>query len=76
MNVGLERFFQGGHNSAFFHKKPNIFFHGAKTGEILFYPLEIKKTTFFAKKLIGKCQISKCREVETPPLPPPPFRRP
>jgi len=32
---------------------------GAKIGEILFYPLESKKTTFFAKNLIGRCHISK-----------------
>ena len=33
----------------------------AYSGEILFYPLETKKTTLFAKSLIGKCQISKSR---------------
>jgi len=32
---------------------------GAKSGKISFSSLETKKTTFFAKNLMGKCQISK-----------------
>jgi len=28
---------------------------GRKIGEISFYPSETKKTTFFAKNLLGKC---------------------
>ena len=30
---------------------------GGKSGKISFSPLEAKKTTFFAKKLMEKCQI-------------------
>ena len=38
------------------------FFHGeAKNGEILIYPYEARKTTFFSKNLIGICQILKLR---------------
>jgi len=36
-----------------------IFAEGAKSGKISFSPSETKKTTFFAKTLMGKCQISK-----------------
>jgi len=39
---GSQKFFQG----------------GAKSEEISFLPLETKKTTFFAKDVIGKCKIS------------------
>jgi len=35
----------------------NMFAGGAKSGKILFSPLETKKTTFFAKSMMGKCQI-------------------
>jgi len=33
----------------------------AKCGEISFYPLETKKSTFCAKNLMEKCYISKSR---------------
>ena len=36
-----------------------FFRRGAKSGEVSFYPLETKKTTFFADNWTGKCQISK-----------------
>jgi len=36
-----------------------IYLQGGKSGKISFLPLETRKTTFFAKKLMGKCQISK-----------------
>jgi len=42
---------------------------GAKSGKILFSPLETKKTTFFAKHLMGKCQIS----ISWGPCPPTPM---
>jgi len=45
-----------------------FFPRGAKTGEVSFFPIETKKTTFFAKSLIRKCQISKCGG---PPFPAP-----
>jgi len=35
----------------------NKFAGGAKSGKILFSPLETKKTTFFAKDKMGKCLI-------------------
>ena len=38
------------------------FSRGDKSGKISIYPLETKKTAFFAKHLIGKCQISNSRE--------------
>jgi len=38
-----------------------IFFRGGESGEMSFFPLESKKTSFFAKTIIGKCQISKSR---------------
>jgi len=37
------------------------FSRGCKSGEISFYPLETKNTTFFSKTLIGNCHISKPR---------------
>ena len=39
----------------------DFFRMGCKSGKISFYRLESKKTTIFAKHLIGKCQISKSR---------------
>jgi len=36
-----------------------MYFQGAKSGKISFLSLETKKTTFFTKQLMGKCQISK-----------------
>ena len=68
-----EGFFKGWTNSGFFQRQSNRFFQGAKSGEISFYALETKKTKFFAKNLIGKCQISKCG-VLAPPTPS--FQRP
>ena len=61
--MGVGRiFFPGGANSGFFQRQPKIFFQGeAKSGEIPFFSLETKKTIFFAKNKIGKCQILKCR---------------
>jgi len=49
----------------------NIFAEGAKSGKISFSPLETTKTTFFAKRLMGKCQISKSWGA----LPSPPGKR-
>jgi len=57
--MGVGRIFQGGGNSGFFQRQPKIFFRWPKSREISFFPLESKKTTFFAKNLIGKCKISK-----------------
>ena len=47
-----------------------IFQERTKSDEISFYPLEIKKSTSFAKYLIGNCRISKSRGILTPPFPP------
>jgi len=41
----------------------------AKSGKILFPPLETKKTTFLAKHFMGKCQIS----ISWGPCPPTPM---
>jgi len=48
-------------SGGFFPGMPTVNFSrvGAKSGEILFYPFETKKTAFFAKYFIWKCQISK-----------------
>jgi len=59
MSVG--RIFCRGGISGFFQGKLRVFLGEAKNGEIPFFPLETKKTTFFAKNLIGKCQISNSR---------------
>ena len=40
---------------------------GGKSGKITFSPLETKKTIFFAKELMGKCQTSKSWGGFTPP---------
>jgi len=40
-------FFLGSAISGFFQGSQNDFSRGSKSGEISFYPLEIKKTTFF-----------------------------
>jgi len=50
-----------------------IFPEGAKSGEISFHSLETKISTFFAKDVIGKCQISISRG---PWSSYPPFRHP
>jgi len=55
-------FFPGGDNSGFFQNPEvviKIFSGTAKNDEILFFLFESKKTTFFAKSVIGKCQFSK-----------------
>jgi len=49
------------------------FSRGDKSGKISIYPLETKKTAFFAKHLIGKCQISNSREGFAPPMSPPSY---
>jgi len=49
-------------------------FQRSESGEISFYLLETKNQPFFAKNLIGKCQISKSRGSKVPPALP--FRRP
>ena len=41
---------------------------GGRNGGISFYPIENKNTTFFAKNLTGKCQISKSRRGLLAPL--------
>jgi len=50
-------------SEGFFPKVAEKIFPGeAKSGEISFFPLETKKINFFfAKNVIGKCQISKSR---------------
>jgi len=68
MGVG-KSFSRGG--SGFFQGFPKILPGGDKSGEIAFYALETKKTTFFAENLIGKCQYSKFKEGQGSP-----FRRP
>jgi len=67
-----EGFFPGGAKVWLF-RKSRIFPGGGKNGEISFYPLKLKKQTFFDKNLIGICQISKPRRALAPC---PPFRRP
>ena len=57
-----EGFFPGGDNRELFQ----IFSRGVKSGEICFFPLKTKKTTFFI--LI---KFSKYREGKAPPCPPP-----
>ena len=52
-NVGVGRIFPGGGNWFFSEVAKRIFPGLAKSGEILFYPLDTKKTTFFAEKLTG-----------------------
>jgi len=64
-------FFQGGEALADFstgHHK-NLSKREGKSDEISFFLLETKKTTFFAKNVIEKCQISKSRsKTPFPPL--------
>ena len=38
---------------------PKYFCREGKSGKIRFSPLETKKTTFFEKNVMGRCQISK-----------------
>ena len=56
-------------NSKFFRVTNNQkdFSRGVKNGEIWFYPLETKKTTFFVENLMGKCYISKSRGTKALP---------
>jgi len=69
MGVG-KIFYRGGSCGIFLRVGKNIIPKGAKSGEISFYTLETKKSTFFAKDVIGKCQISKSRGLGPPsPLP-------
>jgi len=46
-----------------------IVFRGAKSDKISFFLLETKKTTFFAKSVIKKCQTSKSRGKAPLPAP-------
>jgi len=41
---------------------------GAKSDEISFFLLETKKTIFFAKNVIEKCQISQSRGMTPAPV--------
>jgi len=54
-----ERFFPGRH-LWIFPGKLRIPLGEIKNGEISFFPLESKKTTFVVKNLIRKCQTSFC----------------
>jgi len=57
--MGVGRIFsRGGQKWIFPDGAKNIFPWGSKSGKISFYPLETKKTTFFAKNLTGKYQNS------------------
>jgi len=48
----------------------NVFPGEGQSDKNSFYPLETKKTTFFMKKLIGKCQFSNYSGGKPPsPLP-------
>jgi len=52
-----EGFFPEGYQYSivdFSRRSQKYFSKGTKSGKILFYPLEIKKLTFFARILIGK----------------------
>jgi len=48
-----EGFFQGSANRGFSRGSPEDFSRGGESGEILFYRLETKMTSVFAKNLIG-----------------------
>jgi len=61
--------FSGGPKMIFQVVTKHIFPRGTKSGEILFCPLESKRTTLFAIHIIGKCQISKFRWVMAPSAP-------
>jgi len=62
-----EGFFPRGTIVDFFRGTPKDFPGGTKTGKISFFPLETKKTTFLAKNVIGKSQVSKSRGDEALP---------
>jgi len=71
VTMGVGRIFsRGDHQQIFRQVTIKIFQRGAKSDEISFFPLETKKTTFFAKNIIKKYETSK----SIGPLPP--FRRP
>jgi len=60
--MGVGRIFPG-------DSQKDLFPRGTNRGEISFYSLETKRTTFFAKTLIGKFHFSKSRRL-WPPAPP------
>jgi len=64
-----ERFFSRGGKVDFSWRRQKYFSSGGKSDKISFHPLKTKKTTFFAKNLIGKCQVSNSREGQGPPAP-------
>jgi len=75
--TGVGRIFSRGEQKLDFSRcSQNYFSKGTKRGKILFYPFETKKTTFFAKNLIGKCQFSNSTGSRPHPatLPTPIFR--
>jgi len=69
-----EGFFSGDANCGIFPwVAKKIFPQGAKSGKILFYPLETKISIFFAKNVIGKCQTSTSRALVLPSALPTPM---
>jgi len=58
MGVGRIFFLVVGQKVDFSRRSQNIFPGEGQSDKNSFYPLETKKTTFFAKNLIGKCQFS------------------
>ena len=63
--IGVGRIFSRGAHLRFFTEVVKKTFPGVdKSGEISIYPIESTKTTFFAKNLIGKFQISKFRRAK------------
>jgi len=59
LTVGVGKIFSRGCISGFSQVYPKIFFQGGKVGKIHFTHSKLRKQPFFAKKLIGKCHISK-----------------
>jgi len=55
--MGVRTIFSRWGNSGFIQGKPKSYFHGGPSDEISFYPLETKKTTFFAKHLTGNVKF-------------------
>jgi len=76
-NTGVGRIFTrgGGCYRIFPEVAIKIFPKGLKSGEISFFLLKTNTTTFFAKNVIEKCQISKSRKAMSQ-SPCPTFRRP
>ena len=65
-----EGFFQGCHQVDFSRRSQKYISRGGQSDKNSFYPLKTKKTTFFVKNLIGKCQFSNYRGGKPPsPLP-------